>query len=50
MVVHPAALWSKELGPEKLAKPGIAPGLLRFAAGIESADDFIADLDEALNG
>jgi cystathionine beta-lyase/cystathionine gamma-synthase len=29
---------------------GIAPGLVRFSAGIEDTDDLIADLDQALTG
>jgi methionine-gamma-lyase len=50
VVVHPAALWKSEMDAGRLSKAGIPAGLLRYAAGIESPDDLIADLEAALNG
>jgi len=35
--------------PVKRATYGISDSLIRYAAGIEDADDLIADLDQALN-
>jgi cystathionine gamma-lyase/methionine-gamma-lyase len=29
---------------------GIAPGLVRYSAGIEDGEDLVADLDQALTG
>ena len=34
---------------DQLKEAGIAPDLIRFSVGIESADDIIADIEQALN-
>jgi O-acetylhomoserine (thiol)-lyase len=36
------------LTDEQLKEAGIAPDLIRFSVGIESADDIIADIEQAL--
>jgi cystathionine gamma-synthase len=36
--------------PEERQKSGIADNLVRYSAGIEDAEDLIADLDQALSG
>jgi cystathionine gamma-synthase len=43
-----AALFS--LDPEERREAGIKDNLVRYALGIEDADDIIADLDQALTG
>jgi methionine-gamma-lyase len=48
LVVHPAAMWGHTLTPEQLADAGVAPGLVRFATGIEHADDLVEDVLRAL--
>jgi methionine-gamma-lyase len=48
LVVHPAAMWGHTLTPEQLADAGVAPGLVRFATGIEHADDLVEDVLQAL--
>jgi methionine-gamma-lyase len=48
LVVHPAAMWGHTLTPEQLADAGVAPGLVRFATGIEHADDLFEDVLQAL--
>ena len=48
LIVHPAAMWSAKRTPSKLTAAGIEPGLVRFAAGVESASDLIADIEAAL--
>jgi methionine-gamma-lyase len=48
LVVHPAALWSQSLTPGQLAGAGVSPGLVRFATGIEHADDLVAGVLAAL--
>jgi methionine-gamma-lyase len=50
LAVRPAAMWTHELTPEQLAKAGVAPGLIRFAVGLEDDGDLIADLRRALGG
>ena len=38
-----------ELTTTQLLENGISPGLLRLSVGLESADDLINDLNQALN-
>jgi cystathionine gamma-synthase len=44
----PATTSHVECSPEERAALGIPEGLVRYSAGIEKADDLIADLDQAL--
>jgi cystathionine gamma-synthase len=44
----PSTTSHVECTPEERAALGIPVGLVRYSAGIESADDLIADLDQAL--
>jgi cystathionine gamma-synthase len=44
----PATTSHVECSPEERAALGIPEGLVRYSAGIEQADDLIADLDQAL--
>jgi cystathionine gamma-synthase/methionine-gamma-lyase len=48
LVLHPATTSHRALTPEGRAKISINEGLIRLSAGIEDADDIIADLDQAL--
>lgn len=48
IITHPATTTHKNLNDEARAEMGIAPGTLRFSAGIEDADDLIEDFDRAL--
>ena len=45
---HPASTSHRGLSPEARHAAGIPAGLLRLSAGIESADDLIADFAQAL--
>jgi methionine-gamma-lyase len=49
LVVHPASLFAKVMSPDDLVAAGIAPGLVRFAAGIEGTDDLLEDVAGALD-
>ncbi len=46
IIEQPAALFS--LDPEERRKAGLTDNLVRYALGIEDADDLIADLEQAL--
>ena len=46
--LHPASTTHRQLSPEELAACGISPELVRFSCGIESPDDLIADIKDAL--
>ena len=47
-IEHPAIMTHGSIPPEKRAELGISDSLVRLSAGIEDADDLIADLDQAL--
>ena len=44
----PAASTHRQMTDEQLAAAGIPAGMVRLSCGLESADDLIADLDQAL--
>mgnify|MGYP005843604363 CR=1 FL=1 len=48
LVMHPATTSHRSLPATEQARLGIRPGLVRLSAGIEDADDIIADLAQAL--
>lgn len=47
-VLHPASTTHRQMTDEQLAECGVTPDLVRFSVGIESAEDIIADLIQAL--
>ncbi len=47
-LLHPASHTHRQLTDEQLKEAGVAPDLIRFSCGLESADDIIADLKQAL--
>ncbi|HEV3001537.1 MAG TPA: aminotransferase class I/II-fold pyridoxal phosphate-dependent enzyme [Solirubrobacteraceae bacterium] len=48
LVVHPAALWAKNMTPAELEEAGVPPGLVRFSTGIEEPSDLVDDALAAL--
>ncbi len=48
LAVHAAAMVAGTLDDEQMRATGIAPNLVRLACGIESAEDLVADLEQAL--
>ena len=50
LVLHPATSSHRSLPAEERERLGIREGLVRLSAGIEEADDIVADLDQALAG
>lgn len=49
LVVHPASTTHAQLTAEQQERCGIRPGFVRLSVGLETADDIIADLDQALD-
>ena len=47
-VLNPVMASHRSWSPAQLRRVGITPGLMRISAGIEDADDLIADLSQAL--
>ncbi|HEX7803317.1 MAG TPA: O-succinylhomoserine (thiol)-lyase [Pseudoxanthomonas sp.] len=48
LIAHPATMTHAAMTAEARAKAGISDGLLRLSIGIESTDDLVADLSQAL--
>ncbi len=48
LIQHPASMTHSTYTEEELAQHMISPNLLRLSAGLESVDDIIDDLDQAL--
>ncbi len=47
--LHPASATHRQMNDDELAAAGITPDLVRFSCGIESAEDLIADIKQALD-
>ena len=48
LIIHPATTTHSQLNDEELVRAGIGPDFVRLSVGIESIDDIIADLEQAL--
>ena len=49
LIEHPALMTHASLPAEIRDKIGITDGLIRLSVGIESVEDLIDDIDQALN-
>jgi O-acetylhomoserine (thiol)-lyase len=49
LACHPASTTHRQLNEEELASAGVRADLIRIAVGIESIDDIIADVSQALD-
>jgi O-acetylhomoserine (thiol)-lyase len=48
LVIHPATTTHQQMNPAQLAAAGIGEDMVRLSVGIESIDDIVADLGQAL--
>jgi O-acetylhomoserine (thiol)-lyase len=48
LIIHPASTTHRQLTEEQQIAAGAGPDVVRLSIGIETADDLIADLDQAL--
>ena len=48
LILHPASTTHRQLSPEQAVAAGAGPDVLRISVGLETADDLIRDLDQAL--
>ncbi len=48
LVLHPASTTHRQLTEEQRVNAGAGPDVIRLSIGLETADDLIADLDQAL--
>lgn len=49
LVIHPASTTHQQLSDEELAACGITPGTIRLSIGLETLEDLLWDLDQALS-
>jgi methionine-gamma-lyase len=49
LLQHPASMTHSKMDKKSRESSGITDGLVRFSVGIESVEDIIADLDQALS-
>ena len=50
LILHPASTTHRQLSDEQRHTAGAGPEVIRLSVGIESAEDLIADLEQALEG
>ena len=48
LVIHPASTTHRQLSEEDQVKAGITPDMIRISVGLETIDDILWDLDQAL--
>jgi O-acetylhomoserine (thiol)-lyase len=48
LIIHPASTTHQQLTPQERLSAGVTDDFIRLSVGIESVDDIIADLDQAL--
>jgi len=48
LIEHPTTMTHASLTPEEQLKAGITEDLIRMSVGIESCDDLLEDLEQAL--
>ena len=50
LILHPASTTHRQLSDDERLAAGAGPDVVRLSVGIESVEDLIADLDQALSG
>jgi O-acetylhomoserine (thiol)-lyase len=48
LIIHPASTTHSQLSAEELVRAGISDDFVRLSVGIESLEDILADLEQAL--
>ncbi len=48
LIIHPASTTHSQLTPEEQFETGVTPDFVRLSVGLETVDDLIDDLDQAL--
>jgi O-acetylhomoserine (thiol)-lyase len=49
LVIHPASTTHRQMEEADLASAGVTPDMVRMSVGIETLDDILWDIDQALN-
>ena len=50
LVIHPASTTHSQLSVDEQKTTGVTDDYIRLSVGLESIEDILADLDQALNG
>jgi O-acetylhomoserine (thiol)-lyase len=50
LVIHPASTTHSQLSVDEQKSTGVTPDYVRLSVGLESIDDILNDLDQALSG
>jgi O-acetylhomoserine (thiol)-lyase len=48
LIIHPASTTHSQLAPEEQLETGVTPEFIRLSVGLETLDDLVDDLDQAL--
>ncbi|HET8911054.1 MAG TPA: homocysteine synthase [Ktedonobacteraceae bacterium] len=48
LIIHPASTTHAQLTPAEQEETGVTPDFIRLSVGLETVDDLLADLDQAL--
>lgn len=48
LVIHPASTTHRQMSEEEQITAGIRPDMIRLSVGLETLDDILWDLDQAL--
>lgn len=49
LCIHPASTTHSQMSPEQQSAAGVPPDMVRLSIGIESIEDIVADLEQALD-
>jgi O-acetylhomoserine (thiol)-lyase len=49
LIIHPASTTHRQMSDEDQLKAGVTPDMVRISVGIESLDDILWDIDQALS-
>ena len=49
LVIHPASTTHRQLSEEQQVAAGVPPDLIRLSVGLETLDDILWDIDQALS-
>ncbi|WP_436908405.1 O-acetylhomoserine aminocarboxypropyltransferase/cysteine synthase family protein [Halosimplex marinum] len=49
LIIHPASTTHQQLSDEEKAAAGVTDDMVRLSVGLESVDDIVADLDQAID-
>jgi O-acetylhomoserine (thiol)-lyase len=48
LIIHPASTTHSQLTPDEQFETGVTPDFIRLSVGLETVEDLIDDLDQAL--